>query len=368
MNIALVEPFFSGSHQQWAEGYKKYSQHTITIFSLPGRYWKWRMHIGAPALAKQVNASNQTPDLFLVSDMLDVAVFRALLRPDLRKVPIALYFHENQITYPWSPNDADVQEKRDLHYGFINFTSALAANKVFFNSHYHQQSLLTALPAFLKKFPDEHQLDTVQQIADKSSVLHLGMDLSKMTEAHAETESTHKRAVILWNHRWEYDKRPEAFFEALFALEERGVDFRVIVLGEQFENSPAIFEQAKGKLNDKILHFGFAEDYETYVRLLAQSDIALVTSNQDFFGGSVVEAMYMNVKPLLPKRLAYPEHIPESLHQTFFYEDDKEIVNKLQRLVFNVGVIRKQEVRKFVERYDWKNTVSVYDAAMQQLV
>ena len=33
MNIVLIEPFFSGSHKQWALGYKKYSKYNIEILS-----------------------------------------------------------------------------------------------------------------------------------------------------------------------------------------------------------------------------------------------------------------------------------------------------------------------------------------------
>ena len=53
MKILLVEPYFSGSHKSWAEGYQSFSNHNIRIISLPGKFWKWRMHGGAISLAKQ---------------------------------------------------------------------------------------------------------------------------------------------------------------------------------------------------------------------------------------------------------------------------------------------------------------------------
>ena len=55
--------------------------------------------------------------------MLNLPVFLALVVERLADVPVALYFHENQLTYPLQPG-----EKRDLHYGFINFVSALRAD------------------------------------------------------------------------------------------------------------------------------------------------------------------------------------------------------------------------------------------------
>ena len=73
--IALIEPFFSGSHRHWAETYQQLSQQSVVIFSLPGRHWKWRMHGGALSLARQFLASDQTFVLLSVSDMLDLTTF-----------------------------------------------------------------------------------------------------------------------------------------------------------------------------------------------------------------------------------------------------------------------------------------------------
>ena len=37
MNIVLIEPFFTGSHKQWALGYKYHSKHNIDIISREGK-------------------------------------------------------------------------------------------------------------------------------------------------------------------------------------------------------------------------------------------------------------------------------------------------------------------------------------------
>ena len=39
------------------------------------------------------------------------------------------------------------------HYGFINYSSALAADQVLFNSNYHKDSFIEELKLFLKKIP-----------------------------------------------------------------------------------------------------------------------------------------------------------------------------------------------------------------------
>ena len=53
MRIVLLEPFFSGSHQSWAEEFQENSQHNVELLTLPGRHWKWRMHGGAISLSKK---------------------------------------------------------------------------------------------------------------------------------------------------------------------------------------------------------------------------------------------------------------------------------------------------------------------------
>ena len=362
MNILLLEPFLSGSHQKWAEGYQAHSRHEVRLLSLKGRHWKWRMHGGAVSLAGQFSRLNWQPNLLLATDMLDVAAFLGLTRQQAAGIPAAIYFHENQATYPWSPADEDVALQRDNHYGFINYTSALASSRIFFNSHFHRNSFLEALPQFLKQFPDARELHRIKEIKKKSEVLPLGMDLRSLDIAAKPPK--YAEATLLWNHRWEYDKAPEAFFNALFRLKEENIPFRLIVLGSAYRQSPDIFRIARQRLREEIVHYGYAESQETYARLLWQADILPVTSRQDFFGGSVVEAIYCNCFPLLPNRLAYPEHIPPKERHRHLYEKEEEFYPKLRDAVLQIGKIREAAVlRDFVARYDWSILVAEYDNA-----
>lgn len=368
MNILLLEPFYTGSHKKWADEFKRYSRHNVEIASLSGHYWKWRMHGGAVTLAQQLNKQLPfTPDLLLATDMLDLNLFLSLTRNWSHNIPTAVYFHENQLNYPWSPTDADVKLQRDNHYAFINYTSALATNHLLFNSQYHHDAFLNELPRFLKAFPDNNNLATIDAIRSKSSVLHLGMDLKKLIDHKPAVIEKPNRAVVLWNHRWEYDKNPERFFNALFELADHGIDFKLVVLGESYDKRPHVFDTAREKLADKILHFGYTESFDEYCKWLWLADILPVTSTQDFFGGSVVEAMYCNTVPFLPKRLAYPEHIPQQFHNTFFYEED-EFVKKLQRRIMDVKYLRVMDTQQYAARYDWQNAINAYDNKMEQIL
>ncbi|MBR9919970.1 MAG: DUF3524 domain-containing protein [Bacteroidetes bacterium] len=367
MRILLIEPFFTGSHQQWAEGLKAFSGHQIDLLTLPGRHWKWRMFGGAVSLAEKAILSEHKYDLFLVSDMLDLCTFLALWQKSGKMVPrIAMYFHENQITYPWSPDDQIVE--RNEQYGFINYTSALAADVLFFNSDFHRMDFLKSLPAFLRKYPDYKGLKNIPKIEAKAKTLHLGMDLRKLDVE--EKPQRNGSPVLLWNCRWEYDKDPETFFRLCFRLVEADVDFRLIVLGETYSKQPAIFESARARLRERILHWGYAPSRKEYAQLLWHADILPLTSRQDFFGGSTVEAIYCGAYPILPNRLAFPEHLPTGSKENHLYEAEDQLFEKTLDACENIDHIRKTDVkadlRKAVKKYDWREIIKHYDRVFSE--
>ncbi len=367
MELLLLEPFFTGSHAAWAKEYAAHSRHHVEILSQEGKYWKWRMHGGAVTLARHFLQAGRRPDLLLVSDMLDLSTFLGLTRELSSKIPCALYFHENQLSYPWSPDDADPGLQRDAHYSFINYTSALCADAVLFNSNFHRRDFLTELPGFLRSFPDENEIETVTQIAAKSRTLHVGLDLQRFDEYRPSPQTENRPPLLVWNHRWEYDKNPEEFFQALFVLQEQGIAFELAVLGESYRKQPAIFLEARGKLEQQIVHWGFVENFADYAAWLWRADILPVTSIHDFFGVSVVQAIYCNCQPLLPKRLAYPEHLPAELHGRYFYDDFADLVERLGAMCQQVEGSRNESCQKVVAGYDWSVMTGVYDDLFMSL-
>lgn len=356
LHILLIEAFYTGSHKAWADQLQQHSGHKVELMTLPGKYWKWRMYGAAVNLAEKVNAIESTPDLIIATDMLDVATFVGLTRKKLSHVPIALYFHENQLTYPWSDTDPDVSLQRDRTYAWKNYTSALAADYVFFNSAYHMDSFLGALPSFLNDFPDFKGKENVEIIKKKSQVLHLGLDIEQLWSDRA----TNPVPRILWNHRWEYDKNPEAFFRLLFELHDESLPFELIVLGEKYKHYPKIFDETQERLSDRMLHFGYAESKADYHYWLQQSDIMPVTSNQDFFGISIIEGIAAGAVPLLPNRLAYPEHIPDPMKSQYLYSDEDDLKQKLKQLLTN-RANELPSLRSHIMRYDWSHMSSKYD-------
>jgi len=363
MKVLFVEPFYTSSHKRWLDGWVKHSELEISVLTMPGRHWKWRMHGAAVSLAKRLDEDRSTYDVIMVSDMLDLASFKGLIRPR-PQAKFGVYFHENQLTYPWSPDDKDVDLQRDRNYAFVNYTTALAADFCWFNSEYHQRSFLDELPIFLKAFPDHRNLDSVKEIVGKSQTMHLGMDLKDFLSISFE-QKDYSKPILLWNHRWEYDKNPEQFFEMCFALQDKQVKFQLIVCGEKYGQYPEAFDLAKTRLQHEIIHWGYATTKGEYISLLEKANVLLVTSNQDFFGGSVVEAIAAGCVPFLPDRLAYPEHIPEGLKKQMLYQKENDLLKLLMDCCSNLSSDSLDLVRQKVKAYDWSTMAQKYD---QQLI
>lgn len=361
MRVLLCEPYCTGSHQSWAEGYARRSAHDVRLVTHAGGFWKWRMQGGALTLAGEIDALVAewgTPDVLLASGMVHLPALLGFARDALAGVPVVLYMHENQLTYP-VPEGVEV----DHTYAMTNWLSMAAADRVVFNSGYHRDAVFDALPKLLRRFPDYRHGDRVDRVRDASAVLPVGVDVDRFTLPRVE----HERPVVVWNHRWEYDKDPDAFFAALGAVAARSVAFDVIVAGQQYQTVPEVFERARRDLGDRIVHFGTATDDE-YPSLLARADVVVSTAQHEFFGVAVVEAVAAGAMPLFPDRLSYPELVPSP--EPFLYRSHDELV---ERLVWALTSPEERwaaarRARSYVERFAWPTVAAAYDELLSTCV
>ncbi|MBN1178283.1 MAG: DUF3524 domain-containing protein [Anaerolineae bacterium] len=361
MRILLVEPYYGGSHRAWASGYARHSQHQVDLLTLPARFWKWRMQGAAATLAERAHTLTERPDLLLATDMLNLPAFLGLTRRLWPGLPTALYCHENQLTYPFPPG-----EKRDLSYGMINWLSMLAADRVFFNSHYHRTDWFEELPRLLKHYPDATHLHRIPEVQAKSAVLPVGCDLRRFDPAPAERRAD-APPLVLWNQRWEYDKDPATFFRALYALVDEGVPFRVALAGVNERQVPQEFQAARERLGTRVVYYGRAGAAQ-YARLLHQADVVVSTAIHEFFGIAVVEAIYCGCFPVLPRRLTYPELLPAPVHAQCLYDDFAGLLDRLRWALTQRAAAREisAPLREAVARFDWAVAAPTYDATLSR--
>ena len=382
--VWALEPYYGGSHRQFLDGLARHSSHDFTLLTLPGRHWKWRMHGGALELAAQAEerlaGGADVPDVFFASEMLDLPVFLATLgRGRARgqaiaaatRVPSIVYFHENQLTYPLPPG-----VDRDLGYGFKNLTTALAAEMVLFNSAFHRQEFLAAAEDLVAGMPDAVPGWAVEEVAAKSRVLPLGCDLRAL-DAHRERGKETAAAgrwggaadgpLIVWNHRWEYDKAPEELFLALEVLKDRGVAFRLAVAGSGATVAPEEFARARAALDGRVVQWGRLDDGADYAALLWAADVVASTAIHEFFGVAVLEAVYCGCRPVLPRRLSYPELIPAEAHGEVLYREG-ELLDALARALEAPRAWSQDWQRTWVGRFDWGGIKTRYDEVIRQCV
>jgi glycosyltransferase involved in cell wall biosynthesis len=250
--------------------------------------------------------------------------------------------------------------------------SALRADAVLFNSAYHLAAFFEELPRLLKHFPDYNEMWAVDALRAKARVLPLGLGLARF-DAHRPVQPATGRPLLLWNHRWEYDKDPESFFRAIYALagetkESGGPDFGLILLGESFRNWPDEFLEARQRLPGRIVHFGYAEDAAAYARLLWNADVVVSTALHEFFGAAVVEACYCGCTPILPRRLSYPDLIPEEHHADCLYDDFDGLMDRLRYAVGHIDQIRALSLQPVMGRFDWRNMAARYDDLFECVV
>lgn len=359
MKFLFIEPFFGGSHSAFAKGWQAHSRHEIELMSLPDRFWKWRMRGAAlQFLAHKKDYSRY--DGIITSDMMNLADFKALAGKELP--PCLVYFHENQLTYPLLAG-----RQHDDALGFINITTALAARRVLFNSRYQRREFLSAVSRLLKRMPDGEPAWCRDAIAEKSGVLYPGCSLPSPHQSPGKPWLD--PPLIIWNHRWEYDKNPGPFFKALKILKLKKCPFRLALLGESGSVIPRAFTSARDFFSDEIVTFGYAESRADYEKWLDRGAIVVSTANQENFGISIVEAVARGCLPLLPRRLAYPEIIPECFHAGLIYQHYRHLPGMLEKMIrdYPAHLSMVQMLTREMGAYAWAHVIDAYDQELDLL-
>ena len=369
MKVLALEPYYGGSHRAFLDGWRERSRHEWSLLTLPPYKWKWRMRQAAVDFARRLRRRaewGERWDVVFASDMVNLAEFRGLAHATVRELPAVLYFHENQITYP-----VRFEQERDLHFGLTNLWSAAAAREIWFNSAYHRRELLAAAPAFLTKMPDGRPEHVLERLAERSRVEWPGVAMEAPSRPRPAGPLR-----ILWAARWEHDKRPEVFFDAVDRLAVRGVDFRLAVLGESFRDAPPAFAAARERHEGRIEAWGWLERDE-YVTELARADVYVSTAAHEFFGLAAVEALAAGAHPVLPEALAYPELLELEAHperRTYLYRDGAAALAERLEALAELKAAGQDlfalagEARRAIARFDWRRRAPALDAALEALV
>ncbi len=367
MKILALEPYLGGSHKALFEGWMSRSRHQWDLLSLPANRSSLRGRYATVSFAGDLCrrvAAGETWDVILCSDMLHLAEFRGLVPESVRSLPAIAYFFENQLTCP-----VRHESERDQHRVIMNLTTSLTADQVWFNSAFHREDFLRGLPGLVSRF-EENPDAMVEQVRAKSSVAYAGID-----PVPARGPRPPGPMRVLWVARWEHDKNPETFFEAIKILKWHGAEFRLSVLGQQFLEHPPAFDWARQYFYYHIDWWGYQPNRRDYEDALGEADVVVSTADHEFFGLSVVEAIAGGAYPLLPNRLAYPEVLglaDSAEAREFYYENGpSELAQRLIQLAERTRANDlwqgdPQRARRLVARFHWDNVIPTLDDKLEQ--
>lgn len=310
----LISPYHAESHKIWAESViSMCPEFDWQLASLPPRFFDWRIRGNALALLYEPEYASLFTELELIvaTSMTDLATLKGLCG-NIRHVPSAIYFHENQFAYPSNnvnPRDRMLEAKLVTLYG------GLAADLVLFNSRFNLETFLEGARSMLRDFPDHAPLGCVDAIERKSKVLPvpvpLPSDLIASLSDQANPTACSGPLKIAWNHRWEYDKAPDRLAAVIALVAERGINCEFSIFGQRFRQIPDEFIDLRDRYGSVIRHIGYVEDRRTYYEMLREHHVVFSTALHDFQGLSVLEAVRLGCLPLVPDRLAYQEYLPQ---------------------------------------------------------
>ena len=363
MRILLLSAYDAASHRQWRQGLvAQLPGYAWTVLTLPDRFFSWRIRGNALSWAAEQQEVLQQPfDLIVATSMVDLATLKGLM-PNLAVIPSLLYFHENQFAYPES-----VHAHGSVEAQITSIYSAMAADRLLFNSAYNRQTFLQGAKTLLKKLPDHAPLSVVEGLEDKSTVLPVPIDGLYLGQREPRGDQPIR---LVWNHRWEYDKGPDRLYLVLKELSRYGLDYQINILGQQFRKQPEAFEKIKAEFESQISAWGYIENRHDYLQMLQQSDIVFSTALHDFQGLSMLEAMAVGCIPVAPKRLAYPEYIPEDLLSESFENDAEQDAIAIASTVINVVAqsVHCLESMPDLTGRSWGHMAQSYKNELQALV
>ncbi|MCP4413169.1 MAG: DUF3524 domain-containing protein [Gammaproteobacteria bacterium] len=357
--ILLLSGYDAASHQYWRQLLENHMpEYQWTQVAMPDRHFYWRVRGNSLGFAYNYKeVLEKSYDLLITTSMVDLSSLRGFC-PTLANTPTLVYFHENQFAYPVSnakPNLVNVQ--------LTSIYNALCADKILFNSNFNRLTFYKGAAELLKRFPDEVPKDLVEKLQPLSDVIPVPIELVS-SDNKIEKKSIDFPVQIVWNHRWEYDKQPDVFFNAMKQLKQEGVSFKLHILGQSFRNQPECFTEAEQSLSDEIQTFGY-QDRDDYLNILSSADMVVSSSLHDFQGLSLQEGIALGCMPIAPNRVAYPEYIPEQLLYETAENPELEASNLCSKI--QECITLRERLVPDVQDYSANSLIPKYKDCFQQL-
>lgn len=294
------------------------------------------------------------PDIIFLSGPINVAALVAMLPSSWSTIPRVIYFHESQWTYPSEEYDA-------RPYLLAHLDAIQLCDEAWFNSHFHLNAFWDAA---MSPAVDNRIRSLVKSVEERlrarCAVVYPPVTLDVVNHVPS---AVNPRPRILWNARWELDKRPDRFVKLLDLLAEEMNGVEPLVLGTSGRDVAQIAAQLGRHAATAVVpvHVSSRAEYEA---LLSTADILVSTADHEFFGIAALEAVLSGAIPVLPAALAYPETLPSA----YFYHpgDLAELARVVQHVLHHPpsGLPAKSDASRFLPQL----TVPEFDARWRKLI
>ncbi|CAN5591289.1 DUF3524 domain-containing protein [soil metagenome] len=354
--VLYVETYPTGSHGRILDLLMEHSTLHIEDIRCGREHWRWLAIAAQYEIREHIwRRAQDPPHLIICSGPLNVSAFVAMLPPGWAAIPRVVYFHESQWTYP-----AEDYDPRPFLLAHLD--AVALADEVWFNSRYHLETFWSA--AISPAAP--HRIRNLASrlhsaFEPKCKVMYPPVWIDTDTLARKPDQPGRG---LLWNARWELDKRPDTFVQFLDILTAAGQDFDLLVLGTGSTGTEDIETGLKQHAHRASLP-GHFEDRSTYEAALTSAGIFVSTANHEFFGVAALEAALSGLVPVLPANLAYPETLPSA----YFYapddiEDLSRVVGHLLDRPGGVPTAHRSDAARFIPA----RTVPVFDDHCLQVI
>jgi glycosyltransferase involved in cell wall biosynthesis len=371
MRVLLLSAYAARSHVHWQQSLETMLGHWHWhILTLPPRYFSWRVRGNALYWSMMERAALEEPyDLLVATSMVDLATLRGLV-PSLTHVPTVLYFHENQFAYPQY-----AQQHNLLETQVTSIYSALAADRLVFNSHYNRDTFMEGCAALLRRMPDRVPPAVVPVLQGKAIVIPVPITQAELAEVApwwpgAVRQNVGKPLRLLWVGRFEHDKGAEGLLHILHGLEKSGLDYELAMTGQQFRQVPPVFDEIQSRYGHRLVQFGYIESIARYRALLRAADVVLSTALHEFQGLAVMEAVAHQCLPVVPDRLAYREIYPvECRYESHADDPDREADSAVALIRGLAERLQQAEVpRMDISAYYTVRMAPLYERAFGEVI
>ena len=358
MEVAFFEPWYGGSHRAFLDAWCGRSRHSITVYGLAARHWKWRQEASAWELSRRV-VDMSPPDLIACSDFVDLPRLMGFLPASWASVPTFVYFHENQLTYRRTSEETNPGGlPEDFTHGFSNILTAVRAETLVFNSEFHRADFQRAADELLQRLPRPNPRSVFAERMARALVIPPLPELAKVPLGPGPPAGAPLRVVF--PHRLEFDKDPCGFLRAVKEASSR-CEIEVVLLGGELQQAAASIVDAAAAIAPLIVSSGRFERRDDYLAQLGSADIVASTAQHEFFGVAFAEAMAAGCTPLAPDRLNYPSLVagtPKPAAALYGSPDDF-----VKQLLAHAQPARLEELRAQEHRKAIADSIGPFDAA-----